>query len=89
MSNKIDIPDFVNQTPGGTTKKSKKTTRSNKTNNTQAAKTNKQILKMAYLFAGLFLFLMGYIGKFVAVDSQEIITNPYNKRQDMFVRNQI
>lgn len=56
-------------------------------------KTNSQILKMAYLFAGLFLALIIFIGKYISVDSQEIITSPYNRRQDMFadtvVRGQI
>lgn len=47
---------------------------------------NRQVLKVAYLFAGLFLVLMVYIGYFVVVDSEEIITNPRNQRQDMFAK---
>ncbi len=47
---------------------------------------NRQILKVAYLFAGVFLVLMVYIGYFVSVDSKEIITNPRNQRQDMFAK---
>lgn len=47
---------------------------------------NRQILKVAYLFAGVFLALMVYIGYFVSVDSKDIITNPRNQRQDMFAK---
>lgn len=50
---------------------------------------NKPILQVAYIFAGLFIVLIFFIGKFVAVDSQDIITNPYNKRQDMFEKSVI
>lgn len=46
-------------------------------------KINRQILKISYLFVGLFLFLMGYIGYFVSVDSKNIVTNPRNQRQDI------
>ena len=45
---------------------------------------NRQILKVAYLFAGLFLVLMVYIGYFVGVDSKEVITNSRNQRQELF-----
>ncbi|MBO8462674.1 MAG: hypothetical protein IAC13_01940, partial [Firmicutes bacterium] len=47
---------------------------------------NRQILKVAYLFAGLFLGLMIYIGYFVEIDSKDVITNPRNQRQDMLAK---
>lgn len=50
------------------------------------AMVNKQIILVAYIFAGLFLALMVYIGKFIAFDSQDVITNSYNKRQDTFAK---
>lgn len=50
---------------------------------------NKPILQITYIFAGLFIVLIFYIGKFIVVDSQDIITNPYNKRQDMFAESVI
>lgn len=46
-------------------------------------KINRQILKISYLFVGLFLVLMGYIGYFVSVTSKDIVTNPRNQRQDI------
>ena len=46
-------------------------------------KINRQILKISYLFVGLFLVLMGYIGYFVSVKSKDIVTNPRNQRQDI------
>ena len=50
---------------------------------------NRQILKVAYLFAGLFLVLMGYIGYFVGADSKNIITNSRNERQELFAKSVI
>ncbi len=48
-------------------------------------KRNKPILLITYMFAGLFLFLMGYVVKFMVVDKDNVISNSYNKRQDNFV----
>lgn len=53
------------------------------------ASINRQILKVAYLFAALFLCLMVYIGYFVGVDSKDVITNPRNQRQDMLAKSVI
>lgn len=77
--NKIDVPDISNH----------KRTKKQKTNKSDRAVSNKSILMIAYIFAGLFLSLMFYVAKFVAVDSQEVITNSYNKRQDMFAESVI
>ena len=39
---------------------------------------------MAYAFLGIFLCLIGYFVYFQAVESSNVITSPYNKRQDTF-----
>lgn len=46
--------------------------------------SNKPILLITYIFAGLFLILIGYIIKFMYFDSTNIIANSYNKRSDLF-----
>lgn len=58
-----------------------KQTRTRVTRNQE--KINRQILKISYLFVGLFLVLMGYIGYFVSIESKDIVTNPRNQRQDI------
>lgn len=44
--------------------------------------SNKEFLKVTYLFVGLFLCMMGYLVWFGAVRSKEIINSPYNVRLD-------
>lgn len=44
---------------------------------------NHEIAVVSYLFAFLFLALIGYFVYFMVVDSQNVINNPYNKRQDL------
>lgn len=39
---------------------------------------------MAYTFLGIFLCLIGYFVYFQTVESSNVITSPYNKRQDTF-----
>lgn len=43
---------------------------------------NANILKMTYIFVFLFLLLMGYFLYFVIVQGPQVITSPYNKRQN-------
>lgn len=43
---------------------------------------NKHILKSTYIFAGLFLMLMGYFSYYLAVKSDENMNNSYNKLVD-------
>lgn len=43
---------------------------------------NKEFARVTYAFVGLFLALMGYIGYFTVVTSQDIIKSPYNPRLD-------
>ena len=43
---------------------------------------NKEFASVTYAFVCLFLLLMGYIGYFTAMTSQEIIKSPYNPRLD-------
>ncbi len=50
----------------------------------QNRKLNKPVLVVTYAFAFVFLAMIGYIIYFMAVDSQTIIANSANKRQDSF-----
>lgn len=45
---------------------------------------NRQILVVAYVFAFLFIGMIGYLGYYVAVKSQEDIVSSYNPRKDLF-----
>ncbi|MDO4169146.1 MAG: penicillin-binding transpeptidase domain-containing protein [Lachnospiraceae bacterium] len=47
-------------------------------------KANRQILQITYIFVFLFLALMGYMIKFIIVDSADTIANSHNKRQTTF-----
>lgn len=61
------------------TKKDRKTQTKKKTNSRQS---NKEFLKVTYLFVVLFLCMMGYLVWFGTVRSKEIINSPYNVRLD-------
>ena len=45
---------------------------------------NQEMLYVAYTFLGIFLCLIGYFVYFQVVVSSNVITSPYNKRQDTF-----
>lgn len=45
---------------------------------------NNQIMNMTYIFAGLFLVMMGYFVYFQFFVGDNIINNTYNKRQEVF-----
>ena len=45
-------------------------------------KLNKQTWVVTLFFAVIFFFMIGYYVYFIAVDSQEIASNSYNKRVD-------
>lgn len=45
--------------------------------------TNREIIFITYMFAGLFLLVIGFYVHFMLRDSEEVINNPYNKRQDL------
>ena len=47
---------------------------------------NREIATVSYVFAFLFLGLIGYFIYFMAIDSQNVINNPYNKRQDLLAK---
>lgn len=47
-------------------------------------KANRQILQITYIFVILFLALIGYMVKFIIVDSSDVIANSHNKRQSSF-----
>lgn len=44
---------------------------------------NHEILRITYIFVGLFVLLLGYLVSFMVIDSDEVINNSYNKRQDL------
>lgn len=41
-------------------------------------------MKSAYIFFALFLLLMGYFSYFLLFTADDVVNNPYNKRQDTF-----
>lgn len=47
---------------------------------------NREILTSTYIFTGLFVLLMGYFVYFMVFQSENVINNPYNKRQDLFTK---
>ncbi|MGN0334179.1 MAG: peptidoglycan D,D-transpeptidase FtsI family protein [Lachnospiraceae bacterium] len=47
-------------------------------------KKNHELITIAYLFFGLFLCMIVHFAYFQAVESSNVITSPYNKRQDTF-----
>lgn len=49
-------------------------------------KTSKNIMQITYIFIGLFVLLLGYFVYFIAMDSNEVINNSYNKRQDLLAK---
>lgn len=49
-----------------------------------AQKANKNILKLTYLVAGVFLCMTVYFGYFLQVESEDVINNTYNARLDSF-----
>lgn len=46
-------------------------------------KTNRQIMLVTYIFAGLFVLVLGYFVNFMVTQSSEVINNAYNQRQDL------
>ena len=45
---------------------------------------NEEMLYVAYIFLGIFVCLIGYFIYFQTMVSSNVITSPYNKRQDTF-----
>lgn len=45
---------------------------------------NNQIVKISYIFVGIFLCMILYFSYFQIFEGQEVINNTYNKRQDVF-----
>lgn len=45
---------------------------------------NNQIMKLSYIFIGLFVLMIGYFAYFEIFVSQNVINNTYNKRQEVF-----
>ena len=49
-------------------------------------KINKEILKITYVFAGMFFLLLGYFVYFQVTQAADVVNNPYNKRQENFAK---
>ena len=47
---------------------------------------NRQVLIITYCFVAVFLGMIGYLVYFMATDADEIINNPYNKRQELLAK---
>lgn len=47
-------------------------------------KPNNEIMKVTYIFFGLFFIIMAYFTYFQIFESSDVINNTYNKRQDTF-----
>ena len=45
---------------------------------------NQEMLYVAYIFVGIFVCMIGYFVYFQTMVSSNVITSPYNKRQDTF-----
>ncbi len=45
---------------------------------------NQEMLYVAYIFLGIFICMIGYFVYFQTMVSSDVITSPYNKRQDTF-----
>lgn len=56
------------------------------TGSAKQGKKNKEFAVVAYSFLAAFLCLMGYFVYFQYEQSEQFINNPYNKRQELFVR---
>ena len=48
----------------------------------QKKTSNKELVRVTYLFVGVFLAMMGYMVYFNVVRSKDIINSPYNVRLD-------
>lgn len=48
------------------------------------SKVNKEILAVAYMFVGIFVFLIGYYGFFISFSGKRVINSPQNPRVDTF-----
>lgn len=47
------------------------------------SKTNRDIIHITYLFVGMITLVMGFFIHFLVKDSNEVINNSYNQRQDL------
>ena len=54
--------------------------------NKKINKTGRQIMNITYLFLFVFVAMIGYFVKFQVKDSDEVINNNYNKRQDVLTK---
>jgi peptidoglycan glycosyltransferase len=51
--------------------------------NLREEKTNRDIMHITYIFIGMLVLTIGYFVHFLVADSNEVINNSYNKRQDL------
>ena len=64
-------------------------TEKSKTISSKKSSTTKEILLITYLFVFLFLGMMGYLIKFMLVDSEEVINNSFNPKQEILASRNI
>lgn len=64
----------------------KENRKSRKAAKKKAIRSNREFTIVAYCYILLFLALIGYIVYFQVVRSEDVINNPYNKRQEMFAK---
>ncbi len=50
---------------------------------TREEKTNRDIMNITYIFIGMLVLALGYYIHFIVADSNEVINNAYNQRQDL------
>lgn len=60
--------------------------KSDKSSNKIRKKPNNEIMKVTFIFFGLFFVIMAYFFYFQVFESSDVINNPYNKRQDSFTQ---
>ena len=53
---------------------------------TESKKGNRQVLFLTYLVVAVFLGLSIYLVLFIVMDSEKVINNPYNKRQEVMAK---
>lgn len=75
--NDLNLRKFLNLKKSGK-KKGKKTSEDPR------AKSNKNILRLTYVFSALFVCMAGYFAWFMQFESENVIGNSYNARLDRF-----
>ena len=81
--NKINNKKKKNTNKKNTNLKSKRSDKLKGTKNETIADNTKPIINIAYIIIGLFILVIAYYVFFMVTKSEDIVNNPYNKRQDL------